>query len=69
MEKTILHSLSHSQFICYGLLKIYLKEVLGSFEEINDLKLQLIAFHLSELEISSMVSQLTGIYASHKTCR
>ena len=23
--------------MCYGLLKIYLKEVLGSFEEINDL--------------------------------
>ena len=37
MEKTILHSLSHSQFICYGLLKIYLKQVLGSFEEIDDL--------------------------------
>ena len=37
MEKTILQSLSHSQFMCYGLLKIYLKEVLGSFEEINDL--------------------------------
>ena len=37
MEKTILQSLSHSQFMCYGLLKVYLKEVLGSFEEINDL--------------------------------
>ena len=37
MEKTLLQSLSHSQFMCYGLLKIYLKEVLGSFEEINDL--------------------------------
>ena len=37
MEKTILQSLSHSQFMCHGLLKIYLKEVLGSFEEINDL--------------------------------
>ena len=37
MEKTILHSLSHSQFICYGLLKMYLKEVLCSFEEIKDL--------------------------------
>ena len=37
MEKTLIQSLSHSQFMCYGLLKIYLKEVLGSFEEINDL--------------------------------
>jgi hypothetical protein len=37
MEKTILKSLSHSQFMCYGLLKLYLKEILGSFEEINDL--------------------------------
>ena len=37
MEKTLLQSLSHSQFMCYGLLKIYLKEALGSFEEINDL--------------------------------
>ena len=37
MEKPILQSLSHSQFMCYGLLKLYLKEVLGSFEEINDL--------------------------------
>jgi hypothetical protein len=37
MEKILLQSLSHSQFMCYGLLKIYLKEVLGSFEEINDL--------------------------------
>jgi len=37
MEKTLLQSLSHSQFMCYGLLKIYLKEVLGSFEEINNL--------------------------------
>jgi hypothetical protein len=37
MEKIILQSLSHSQFMCYGLLKLYLKEVLGSFEEINDL--------------------------------
>jgi hypothetical protein len=35
--KTLLQSLSHSQFMCYGLLKIYLTEVLGSFEEINDL--------------------------------
>ena len=37
MEKTILQSLSHSQFMCYGLLKVYLKEVLGSFEELKDL--------------------------------
>jgi hypothetical protein len=38
MERTIiLQSLSHSQFMCYGLLKLYLKEILGSFEEINDL--------------------------------
>ena len=37
MEKTILQSLSHSQFMCYGLLKLYLKEILDSFEEINDL--------------------------------
>lgn len=37
MEKALLQSLSHSQFMCYGLLKIYLKEVLGSFEEINDM--------------------------------
>ena len=37
MEKTIIQSLSHSQFMCYGLLKLYLKEILGSFEEINDL--------------------------------
>jgi hypothetical protein len=37
MEKTILQSLSHSQFMCYGLLKLYLKEILSSFEEINDL--------------------------------
>jgi hypothetical protein len=37
MEKTILQSLSHSQFMCYGLLKLYLKEILGSFEEINDI--------------------------------
>jgi hypothetical protein len=37
MEKTILQSLSHSQFMCYGLLKVYRKEVLWSFEEINDL--------------------------------
>jgi hypothetical protein len=35
MEKTILQSLSHSQFMCYGLLKLYLKEILGSFEEMS----------------------------------
>jgi hypothetical protein len=29
MERTILQSLSHSQFMCYGLLKLYLKEILG----------------------------------------
>jgi hypothetical protein len=37
MDKAIIQSLSHSQFMCYGLLKLYLKEVLGSFEEINNI--------------------------------
>ncbi|KAK3095010.1 hypothetical protein FSP39_009130 [Pinctada imbricata] len=36
-EKTLCHSMSHAQFLTYGLLKIFLKEVINSNTEVKDL--------------------------------
>ena len=36
-EKLLIHSMNHSQFLCYGLLKIFLKEVIDVHMEIKGL--------------------------------
>ena len=36
-EKTLIHSMNHVQFLCYGLLKIFLKEVIDVNTEIKGL--------------------------------
>lgn len=37
MEKKLLFSLNHCQFLCYGMLKIYLNEILNKYEGMKDL--------------------------------
>ena len=36
-EKRLIHSMNHTQFLCYGLLKIFLKEAIDSEEEVKGL--------------------------------
>lgn len=36
-EKKLVHSMNHTQFLCYGLLKLYLKHVINSNPEVKDL--------------------------------
>ena len=36
-EKSLIHAMNHPQFLCYGLLKIFLNEVLKKIEGIEDL--------------------------------
>ncbi|KAK3097167.1 hypothetical protein FSP39_007018 [Pinctada imbricata] len=36
-EKTLIHEMNHCQFLCYGLLKIFLKEVINTREDVNGL--------------------------------
>ncbi|KAJ8311707.1 hypothetical protein KUTeg_011062 [Tegillarca granosa] len=36
-EKKLIHSMNHTQFLCYGLMKLYLKHVINSNAEVKDL--------------------------------
>ena len=36
-EKKLIHSMNHTQFLCYGLLKIFLKEAIDSEEKVKGL--------------------------------
>ena len=36
-EKTLIHAMNHTQFLCYGLLKIFLKEAINVNEELEGL--------------------------------
>ena len=36
-EKKLIHAMSHTQFLCYGLLKIFLKEAINNNPQVNGL--------------------------------
>ena len=36
-EKKLIHSMNHTQFLCYGLLKLFMKEVIDAYSEVKGL--------------------------------